>query len=455
MADYQKIYLRITGTIGDTPEDADPFPDRVMATGSAFIKPNIRDGYAENAVGPDGIDELNLPSPITCTITDGMVTYNGEPFVWLLVSNEKWNWNISFPQLRINGVTKKLDSFNFDLEPATTAQKADPNYPGINLAPLIEFPNPETGQKSVRGPRGWGIETIELVGDDQFRFTLDDPLHTVLPLVTVPALTINQETLDAAAAAVYGAELSYQNKLASDAARDLSFTYRNAAEGFKNTASTQATTATTKAGEATTARNEALGFRNEAEGFKNTAGTSASNAATSASEALGYRNTAGTHASNASTSASNASDSATTAGNHAASALTYRNQAEGFKNTAEQAVLGVVPDNSIATAKLQNLAVTAAKIANATITGTQIAGNAISSSHIVDGTITNADISATAGIAKTKLETGVQTSLGLADNAPQMYAGLTKITEWYGTQAAYDLLPSGTKTAAGFRAAIY
>lgn len=81
-------------------------------------------------------------------------------------------------------------------------------------------------------------------------------------------------------------------------------------------------------------------------------------------------------------------------------------------------------DNSVSTAKLQDGGVTSAKIA--------------------DGTITGADISATAGITKTQLESGVQTSLGKADSALQkatadtLYAGLPTGTPNAGFIPVYD-----------------
>ncbi|MDL2295837.1 hypothetical protein LJC18_03440 [Lachnospiraceae bacterium OttesenSCG-928-E19] len=51
--------------------------------------------------------------------------------------------------------------------------------------------------------------------------------------------------------------------------------------------------------------------------------------------------------------------------------------------------------------------------------GTMATKNSVTSADITDGTITNADISATATIAKTKLASDVQTSLGKADTALQ------------------------------------
>ena len=66
--------------------------------------------------------------------------------------------------------------------------------------------------------------------------------------------------------------------------------------------------------------------------------------------------------------------------------------------------------------------------------------DAVGSAQITDGSITSADISATAAIKKTQLETGVQTSLGLADTALQEgdladYAKTAEVASTYETKA--------------------
>lgn len=201
MANFQKVYLRIVGRVGDTSSDPDALPDRVTATGNIFLKPNVKDGWAEQTTADDGIDELMIPAPISCTIVDGWLTYDGNPFVWLVVGEENWNWNISFPQVRIAGIVRKLDAFNFDLEPATSEQIADEEYQGVNLALLQEFTDPDTGNKAVRGPRGYSVDGVSLVGGDQLVFSLDDPMNTSFPAVTIPAVTDANDARDAAIAA--------------------------------------------------------------------------------------------------------------------------------------------------------------------------------------------------------------------------------------------------------------
>ena len=268
MAKYQKVFLRVVGMVGDTTVDADKLPDRLTAEGQVLLKPNTSDDYAENTYGPDGIAELELPNQINATIKNGWLTYNDDPFVWLRVSEEGWNWNISFSNLRLAGVAKKLKSWNFELTAATEDQitrgHLDPTnpsyYPGVNLAPLIEFINASTGNKVSKGDQGWGIMSIALVGDDGFQFVTNnpDPIDKFLPVMKIPAFTnLRDSVMNAASIATLAAELADSSKnLAATSATAASgsaanaLTYRNAAEGFKNTATSQAGIATTKASEA-------------------------------------------------------------------------------------------------------------------------------------------------------------------------------------------------------------
>ena len=233
MASFQKVYLRIVGRVGDTSSDPDELPDRVTATGNIFLKPNVKDGWAEQVTADDGIDELMIPAPIACTIVDGWLTYDGNPFVWLVVGEENWNWNISFPQVRIAGIVRKLDAFNFDIEPATEEQIDDEDYEGVNLALLQEFTDPDTGNKAVRGPRGYSIDGLTLVGGDKLRPSLDDPANTSLPDITIPAIAGANDAKVLAEAA----------RDAAIAARDVAIASKVAAE----TAETNAETAETNA----------------------------------------------------------------------------------------------------------------------------------------------------------------------------------------------------------------
>jgi hypothetical protein len=73
-------------------------------------------------------------------------------------------------------------------------------------------------------------------------------------------------------------------------------------------------------------------------------------------------------------------------------------------------------DGTIATANIADSAITSAKIADGTIVAGDLADGAVTSAKILDGTIVNDDVSASAAIAKTKLNLGgTITSADLVD----------------------------------------
>jgi hypothetical protein len=64
-------------------------------------------------------------------------------------------------------------------------------------------------------------------------------------------------------------------------------------------------------------------------------------------------------------------------------------------------------------------AITNSKIANGAVSTNKLAAGSVTTNEIADGTITNTDISGAAAIARTKLDSSTQTSLGKADTAVQ------------------------------------
>ena len=410
MAKYQKVYLRVVGMVGDKPDDEDKIPNRVMATGTWFMKPNLRDGTAENSIGPDGIAELELPNPIDGEIVDGWLTYNGDPYVWIRVSEEGWNWQISFPQLRIDGKPKKLDLWNFDV-PAATPQEierghlepSDPNYyRGVNLAPLVEFVNPKTGQKAVKGDTGYSIVHVELVGTDSFRFVTNnpDPTQNILSTIKVPILELTDDILDASAAAIAAAEMANTDAAAALGYKNLAVDAAGAAVLAAENADADST-ATAQDRAAALASSQAAGVsETNAKTSETNANASENNAKTYRDNALSYRNTAETHATNAG-SAATAADTAR------GQAVVAKDQAVAAQQAAEtardQAVAGVVPENGVSTSKIQDKAVTKAK-----------------TSDDVQGSLGKADSAyqkPTNGIPKADLVSSVQDSLSKADAA--------------------------------------
>jgi hypothetical protein len=72
-------------------------------------------------------------------------------------------------------------------------------------------------------------------------------------------------------------------------------------------------------------------------------------------------------------------------------------------------------------------AITNSKLGASSVSTAKIQTGAVTSNEIADGTITDTDISASAAIAKTKLDTGTQTSLNKADTALQPASNLSDL----------------------------
>lgn len=87
-----------------------------------------------------------------------------------------------------------------------------------------------------------------------------------------------------------------------------------------------------------------------------------------------------------------------------------------------------VAADAIGTTKLQDGSVTNDKIANGAVSTASLATGAVTSNEISNGTITNLDISSTAAIARTKLDSSSQTSLGKADTALQSASNLSDLS---------------------------
>lgn len=90
-----------------------------------------------------------------------------------------------------------------------------------------------------------------------------------------------------------------------------------------------------------------------------------------------------------------------------------RTPTDGTVSTAK------IVDGAVTNVKLADGSVDSSKIADGSIATADLANGAISSAKILDGTIVSADISGTAGILATQLESAVQSSLGLANSAVQ------------------------------------
>lgn len=429
MASFQKVYLRVVGRVGDTAIDVDELPDRVMATGNIFLKPNVKDGWAEQVTGPDGREELMLPAPIQCTIEDGMMTYNGQPHVWLVVGEENWNWNISFPLLRISNVVRKIDAFNFDIEPATEEQIEDELYEGINLAELQEFTDPDTGNKATRGPRGYAVDSATIVSGDQLVFSLDDPMNTSLPPVTIPAVTAANDARDAAILARNAAQTAEANAETAEgnagdhednaeAARDAAISAKNAAEAAAASFDlSEGTTTTLPPGSSATVTVGGVGPTyvlniGVPQGDEGPVGPPAPDADATTK---GIHKLAGDLAGTADApligpkkvTGAKIDDDTITSTQIAPNAITSSELADNSVDTAAVVAKAItaakIDDNTITALQIAPDAVGSSELANGAVDTAAIATGAVTSNEIADGTLVNADVNSAAAIGLAKL----------------------------------------------------
>ncbi|WKW85491.1 minor tail protein [Rhodococcus phage Reynauld] len=465
---YCTVTYQAVATTDDGP-DPDKLPDPIEVSGNIFFETTLRKGGIKfiDAAPPFEL----FPQRRTVKVINGQLNHNGTGEVTLEAASPfgnpvDWKWKVTYDLVTPSG-RLVVDPFYIDPVPGAHIDLT-------TVAPVDGTPPTQI----IRGPQGISIARVVLKGADTFEFYGNDADGKLISSVQIPALTYTAQaqaardeaiaakgtSVDAAAVSVAASEITVQ-------ARDTTLQYRTDAQ----TARTGAETART---DAQTARTQAQTAKTDAETARGQAQTHATNAGTSATNAAGSATTASTKAGEASTSATNAAGSATAANTAKGQAETARDAAQLAQQKAEQArdvaLTGNVNDGAVTTVKLANDAVTTVKILNANVTLAKLAANSVDSSKIVDasiqtgdladgavtsakildGTIVNADISPTAAIAKTKLEQDAQDRLALAGTAVQTYAGLTKVVEWYGTQAEYDALAPAVRNAVGFRAAI-
>ena len=125
--------------------------------------------------------------------------------------------------------------------------------------------------------------------------------------------------------------------------------------------------------------------------------------------------------------------------------VTTLNQSIGAK--ADQSALDTLTGRvDTAEGEIDTLQTDMAGKANTADLGDLATLDAVGSAQITDGSITSTDISATAAIKKTQLETGVQTSLGKADTALQKSGPLTQ-GHLLTTDASGNIVDAGAKGA--------
>lgn len=442
LIDYFIVKYQAVGTTDDSIEDEDDIPEKVDINGWITFEANLRKGRGIQYLSGQPPFEL-FPLRRRVRVENGRLDHNGTGYVKLEAAGphgtpSDWNWGVSFDLGTPYGKLK-IDPFNIPAVPGSTVDLT-------SVAPT----GAATGTPITLGPYP---VAIRVSGSD---LVIDLSNGDSLPPVHVQALDDLDTAVNAAAASAAQA-LGYRNgaQTAASAADDYraaalviynnTVGLHNAALNYRNDAQAAASAASISASNAAGSASTASSKATEATNSAGASNTKAGEAATSASNAAASATTATTKAGEASTSATNAANSATAANN-------AKTAAEAARDVA---LTGNVNDGAVTAVKLAANAVTTAKILDANVTLGKLAADSVDSSKIVNGSIVAGDINAAAAILKTQLAAGVQTTLGLADTASQTYAGLAKVVDWYGTQSAYDALPTATKTAAGFDARIF
>lgn len=393
--------------------DPDDYPDLDMLEGTVTFTPNLPRGEMikfQNIAEPYSLRPLNRKVPIA----GGVFNDQNRPYIKLeapgmaFANPIDWNWRVDF-DLYYKGAPVPVTGFSFTGDPDSE----------VDLTNVMPGQDPLTGISITRGPRGNSIDSVTVQNGDTFVFSLDDEFDTSLPPVTIPALTVQNDTLDAAAAAVAAAELANTDAAAALQYKNVALDAASVAVASAELADADATaTAADRAAAATSAGNAAASAT-AANTSATNASTSEGNAATSATTAVNAKNdavTAKTAAETAKTAAETAKTAAETAKTAAETARTgaetARTGAETAQAAAEQArddaIAGVVPDNAVSTIKIQDDAVTIAKVSPSIETSLGKADSAYQKPG--------------SGIPMADLAAAVQASLNKADSALQSVA---------------------------------
>jgi hypothetical protein len=430
------------------------------------------------------------------------------------------NYSFTFPYLETTDIKVSLNgtlTTAYTLANATTIQF---NTAPANGAAIRIYRVTDDAALSAQFYPGSAIRSQDL--NDNFTqnlyVTQESNRDATSAIATANAATTTANSaVTTANAATATANTASSNASAAVATANTANTNASAAVSTANTASSNATTAVNTANAATATANTAasnastaLSTANSALSTANTASTNATNAvntansaSSAASSAVSTANTASTNASNAVTTANTASSNATTAVNTANSAITTANNAAAavanaqiFTIVAAVANIPGSPANNAAVEVTNSTGIESftplagvpggftgnsglsVRITYSTSGSTwnwvqyfpndpesrylKTGTGTVTSTNIADGTIVNADISATAAIAPSKISgtAVVDSDARLTDtrtptdgsvtnakvNASAAIAG-TKISPDFGSQ---NVTTTGSSTAASF-----
>lgn len=457
---YGRINLSLAAIVPDA-DDPDTLPDRVPLNGVAVLRPRLAPGGGEIGRGPFG-DEVQIPTPATCSVIDGVLTHSGKPYITLLVPTEAWFWEVSFTGSAVDDVPLLLDSFAFPVTEATEAQLSDEAFAGTNIAPFASL-----AWQSPLMPAGaqrLAAEMATLLGDGR---EVAQQINVIVANATSAA---QSASLSAQTASTKATEASVSRATAAD---------RAAAATLSETAA--ASSASAAAGSATAAsgsKTAAAGSAAAAENSKTAAANSATAARTAADEfALTFPTPTTVAPGQPATVTVTKSGAAYTVqlglpkgdkgdtGNPTTPATTSAIgsvQLAGNLSGTAAAPTVTVPGAGGGRQQLDSFASavhaalpTKADLSGGKVVASQLPDPLVSSVAGKTGTVTLAkgdvglgSVDNTSDASK-PVSTAQQAALD--DKAGAARAG---VKLWYGTEAEYAALPAGTKNAVGFIAVI-
>ncbi|WP_395705258.1 hypothetical protein [Rhodococcus ruber] len=409
-AKYGKVVGRLLAVVGDGPDEdefpvAGGYPDAVPLQGSVTFTPRASTILVAGAT-PSPVTAF--PAAITAQLDEnGYLTLNGKRGVFLLCPGPETNptsftYRVRY-SLTLDG--KPVAAPEFDIEiveyvPGATPGDPDTGSTAVDLAvvtPVVQSP----GVAITRGPAGDSVESITLSGDGlSLVFHMQRETGPVDETVAIPSLA---------------------------------------------SASTAAATATTAAATATTEANRAYSEAERAQTIVDqaAAGVVPDNSVTSAKIVDGAIVNADVNAAAAIAQSKIAglvddlAGKAPSSHTHTATAISDSTAVgRGVLTAATQSAARDAIGAGTSSLTIGTAAGTACAGNDARLSDQRVpTDNSVTSAKIVDGTIGDAEISASAGIALSKLATG---RVSGSDNA-----GARTLAIWVGTEAQYTAI--GTK----------
>ncbi len=412
-AKYGKVIGRLLAVVGDGPDEdeypvAGGYPDARPLAGSVTFTPRVSTILVAGAQ-PDPVTAF--AHPVTAQLDEnGYLTLNGKKGVFLLCPSAETNPSFFTYSVRYNVTLdeRPVSAPTFDIELVEYVPGPDPDDPdegstAINLT-LVTPAQPSGGTPIVRGPAGDSVESVSLSGDGlSLVFHVQRESGPVDETVAIPSLATASSAAATATAAAATATTE-ANRAFSEAERAQTIVDQAAAGVVPDNSVTAAKIVDGAIGDAE---------------ISATAAIAQSKISGLVDDLAGKAPTSHTHTATA------ISDS-TAVGRGVLTAAT--------QSAARDAIGAGTSSLTIGTAAGTACAGNDARLADQRVP----TDNSVTSAKIVDGTIGDAEISASAGIALSKLATG---RVSGSDNA-----GARTLAIWVGTEAQYTALTKDPHT---------